>query len=99
MIIMVTATFSMDKFPEVLEVGKKRLEEPLPSFVKLLHSLAKADKDCGMRTYNIFEVENEKLADGYVTIAQRMEPYWKIEGYKYSVDIVTDGIAWIKERG
>ena len=99
MYVMVNATYPLDKYPETVELFKKNMGESLPSSVKLLHIFAKADEDCGMKSYAIYEVDDDKFTEGYIAIARSREPYWKIEGYKYSVDVVTDAIAFVKQRG
>lgn len=99
MYVIVTATNPLNKSQEVGEIFKKYLESPLPAFVKLLHVFLKPDKDYGSLTYFIYEVENARFSDGYNTIARTMMPFWQIEGYKYSIDKVTDGLAWIQQQG
>ena len=100
MYVMVTATYPLHKYPEVTELFKKGMEKPsLPSSLKLLNIFARADKDCGMKSYAIYEVEDKKFTEGYIAIARSREPYWKIEGYKYCVEVVTDAIAYIQQRG
>ena len=99
MYIMVTASCPMHKSQEVGEVFRKGMESPTPSFVKLHHVLVKTDEDCGMKSYAIFEVEDEKLSEGYSAIVRSSEPYGQIEGYKYSVDIMIDAIAFVQQPG
>jgi len=100
MYVMVTATYPLHKYPEVTELFKKGMEDPsLPLSVKLLNIFARADKDCGMKSYSIYEVDNEKFSEGYITIARSREPFWNVEGFKYSVEIVTDAVSYVQQRG
>ena len=99
MYVMVTSNYPMNKYPEAVEVFKKGIESPLPEYVEHLHTFARADVEKGMKSYAIYKVADEKLSEGYIAIARRMEPCWSIEGYTYSVEIVTDAVAYVQQRG
>ena len=82
--IMVTSTFPPYKSEEV---GKLFTSNSLPKtadFVKRINIFVLADGIT--KIYALYEVPNEKLFDGMVSIATRYAGYRAVEGFEYKIE-------------
>jgi hypothetical protein len=87
MFFMVTATYPPNKLGEVIQVFRKGLEEPLPSFLKRLHVLTPGGAgELGIKSYSIFEADKGKEYDALVELTRTMSRFNNIEGYRYQIE-------------
>jgi len=81
---MVTTTFPPDKATEVGKVFTSGKLPKVPDFLKRISIFIVTEGD--IKTYAIYECEDEKTHDGYKAIAERYTGYYGIEGWKYKIE-------------
>ena len=87
MFFMITTTYPPTKVGEVVQVFRKSLAEPLPSFLKRLHVLTPGGVgELGLKTYSIFEADMGKEHDALIELNRRIAWYNNIEGIGYQIE-------------
>jgi len=87
MFFMITTTYPPNKVGDAVQVFRKSLAEPLPSFLKRLHVLTPGGiGEPGIRTYSIFEADKGKEYDALAELNRRMAWYHNIEGIRYQIE-------------
>lgn len=65
-----------------------------PDFVKRIHQLIVSDYN--FKTYNIYEIPEEKLYQGMKAIGKRFSTYITVKGYKYKIEPLIEGTEAIQ---
>ena len=87
MFFMITTTYPPAKMGEAVQVFRKSLAEPLPSFLKRLHVLTPGGVgEPGIKTYSIFEADKGREYDALIELNRRMGWYNNIEGIGYQIE-------------
>lgn len=73
MFVMVTSTYPPDKGTEIGKAFIKNMETPLPSFVKF--TVYVCSTEIGIKGYVLYEIEDEKLAEGLREVVRRHVTY------------------------
>lgn len=82
--VMVTGRFPLSK---AVEIGKLFTTRKLPEvadFVKRINIFIIADEE--VKTYTLYEMPNDKLHDGIVSIGHRYAGFREIENFKYKIE-------------
>jgi hypothetical protein len=97
MTIMVISTYPPKKGPEVGKIFVQNLGKKLPPFLKRIE-VYNTGCDEGIRVYAIYEIQDDKVADGIREITARMVPFHEVEGYRWRSEILlkaTESLAMI----
>lgn len=90
MFVLYTMTVPPDKARELGEAFVKASREtPYPPFVKL--TLYACSDESGIKTYAIYEVKDEKAAEGLRVIENRYIQYQGIVGLRYKAETIRAG--------
>ncbi len=84
MYYMFTTKCPPHKAKEVLKIFSETKGPETPKYVKqhfLLSTLAK-----NIKSYALFEIDNDKVKEGLTYINEILAPYFEIEGYKVTVE-------------
>ena len=84
MFVMVISTYPHDKATEVGKAFIKNMENPLPSFVKFVVYVTSTE--LGIKGYVLYEIEDEKLAEGIREVVKRHVTYQNIVGYRWNIE-------------
>jgi hypothetical protein len=84
--IMGTAWYPPDKAPEVGKILVKSMATPM-KFIKSSHLYA-TSTEAGIKTVTIFQIENEKLADGLAEIVRLHNQYTSIPGFRFQIELM-----------
>ena len=84
--IMVTLKYPLHKADEVGQafIGKKVPE--VADFVKRINIWVVSEFD--NKIYALYEVPNEKMFDGYLSISTRYAGYRTVEGFKFKIEVL-----------
>jgi len=82
--IMVTSKIPPHKTEEVGQAFLGKKAPDIADFVKRVNIWVVADYET--KTYALYEVPNDKMWEGYLSIATRYAGYRMIEGYKYKIE-------------
>ena len=86
MFFLTTSTYPADKAYEVVAVFQKAAATPLPSFMKRLYVLNTAAGELGIKVVGLYEVADDKVADGWRELAKYFIQFYGIQGFRYSVE-------------
>jgi hypothetical protein len=87
MILMLRSIYPIDKAAEVTRVFVKSAIKKLPPFLKAL-GIYLGPSEKGIKAYSIYEVEDEKMADGLRELTKIMAAYSQVQGYKWWIEPV-----------
>jgi len=87
--VMVTVKYPPHITPKILDVYLSGKAAKYPDFVKRTHQLVAADYN--FKTYNLYEIPEEKLYQGIKAIGKRYSTYITVEGYKYKIETLIEG--------
>ena len=59
----------------------------LPPYIRKWQQLATADRE-GAKNYSIIYVDDDKIAQAQLWIVKVMSLYWKLEGFRYTLEPV-----------
>ena len=86
MVIIVKTTYPPESADEI---AKKYLEylaaNPPPEYMKMIGPFVNTERVSGVNVNTIFEVDNEKLADGLVYCGEMMISFRGVPGYTYTI--------------
>ena len=81
------------------DVGKRFLETaPLPEFMALKGPYVKGKKE-GIQVYEIYELDNSKIAEGLEFVTNRCVAYFGIPDYKYNINVYFEAVEALKMIG
>ncbi len=86
MFFLTTSTYPEDKSYEVVAVFQKATATPLPTFLKRLHVLTTAAGESGIKVVGLYEVADDKLADGFKELAKYFIQFYGVQGFRYSIE-------------
>ncbi len=86
MFIVSTSTYPPDKTTVIVEKFKKHAATPLPSYMKRTHVLTAAAGDSGSKVLAIYEVDDDKVADGIKELVKYLSNYFDVEGFRYTIE-------------
>ena len=87
--VMVTVKYPPHKTQEVLDVYLSGKAAKYPDFVKRIHQLIVSDYN--FKSYNLYEIPEDKLYQGIKAIGKRYSTYVAVEGYKYKIEPLIEG--------
>ena len=87
--VMVTVKYPPHKLQEILEVYLSGKAAKYPDFVKRIYQWVVSDYN--FKTYNIYEIPEEKLYQGLKAIGKRFSTYVTVKGYKYKIEPLVEG--------
>ena len=82
--IMVTSTFPPHKSEEVGKIFTTNVLPKTADFVKRINIFVLADEKT--KVYALYEIPNDKLFDGMVSIATRYAGYRAVEDFEYKIE-------------
>ena len=83
MFVMTTMTYPLDK---VTEVGKTFTKlPPRPPFINRV-GLYVISTELGIKAYGLYEIEDEKLAEGLRETVKRLSNYKDIVGFRFKIE-------------
>ena len=82
--IMVTSIYPPDKADEIGKAFVSKAVPEVADFVKRVNIWVVADFD--MKVYALYEVPNDKMWEGHLSIAARYAGYRIVEGFKYKIE-------------
>ena len=85
MFLVANVTYPASKQREMMGRFQKATALPLPSSLKRLYVLGTAG-DAGMKVLGIYEVADDKVADGAKELFEYYSQYWDVEGFKYTLE-------------
>lgn len=80
---MATTTYPPDKATEMLKIFTKL--PPRPSFIKRV-GLYTNSTELGIKAYGIYEIEDEKLAEGIREMVKRLSSYKDVVGCRFKIE-------------
>ncbi len=83
MFLVTNSTYPLHKATEI--AGRFTRSTPLPSFLKRVNMLTSAG-DSGTKVLGIYEVDDDKVADGIKELLKYYTQYFDVEGFKYTVE-------------
>lgn len=84
MFFMVTTTFPAEKAVEVGKAFTTGKLPQVPDFVQERNVFIVIEGD--IKTYSIYECEDDKVHEGYKAIVERFTGYYEIKGWKHKVE-------------
>lgn len=82
------------------DVGRRFLEiAPLPDYMTLKGPYIKGMKKDGIQVFEIFELDNSRVAEGLEFVTNRCVSYFGIPGYTYKVDVYFEAAEALKMIG
>ena len=69
---------------------ERMASNPPPDFLTMRGPYVKAETGVGIQSITIFEVEDNKLAEGMMFCLETMVSYIGIPGYTYTIDVRTE---------
>ncbi len=87
--VMVTVKYPPHKLQEILEVYLSGKAAKYPDFVKRIYQWVVSDYN--FKTYNVYEIPEEKLYQGMKAIGKRYSTYVAVKGYKYKIEPLIEG--------
>jgi hypothetical protein len=88
-IFLQIATFPPSKGSEVGKAGMKAMQMPQPDYVKTIGQWVTCAGELGTKFYNIYEVDKDKIEEGFKWIQSSSIPFESIEGMRTKVEILT----------
>jgi len=88
-IFLQIATFPPSKGPEVGKAGMKTMQTPQPDYVKTIGQWVTCAGELGTKFYSIYEVDKEKIEEGFKWIQSSSISFESIEGMRTKVEILT----------
>jgi len=88
-IFLQIATFPPSKGPEVGRAGMKAIQSPQPDFVKTIGQWVTCAGKHGTKFYSIYEIEKEKIEEGFKWIQSSTIAFESIEGMRTKLEILT----------
>jgi hypothetical protein len=95
--IMGTAWYPADKAPEAGKILVKAMATPM-KFIKSAH-LYGTSTEAGIKVVTIYQIENEKLADGFREIAKIYYQYCSIPGFRFQIEMMVTGVEALAMMG
>ena len=95
--IMGTSWYPMDKAPEVGKALTKAMATPM-KFIKSAH-LYGTSTEAGAKVVTIYQIENDKLADGLREVVKQFFPYTSIPGFKFQIEVMMTGVEALSIMG
>lgn len=89
MIILITVWYPGHKAKEVAEKFLKQAEKGNPKYVKKWLSFATSDGKNSMKGYHLVYIEKGHIDEGLENIHKLIAPYYKIEGYRTRIEILS----------
>jgi len=84
MFVMVTHTYPLDK---ATEVGKAFTKLPPRSpFIKRVGLYSILSTELGVKNYGLYEIEDEKLAEGLREMTKRLLNYKDVVGFGFKIE-------------
>ena len=81
------------------DVGKRFLEiAPVPDFMKLKGPYVKGRPD-GIQAFELYELDNSKLAEGLDYVTNRCVAYFGIPNYRYEINVFFEAVEALKMIG
>ena len=88
MIIVVSSYYPPEQAKEMVKRYAQQVKtNPEPSYLKLIGPYAKSDADKGIVVMTLYEVANERLAEGLLWAGQAMAAYIGVPGFTYTVRV------------
>ena len=87
--VMVTVKYPPHITQEILDVYLSGKAAKYPDFVKRIYQWVVSDYN--IKTYNIYEIPEEKLFQGLKAIGKRYSTYVTVKGYKYKIEPLIEG--------
>jgi len=84
---MIVSTYPPNKGTEVGKAFIQGAAKKVPPFMKRIE-VYNTSCDEGIRAYAIWEIQDEKAADGIRELTNRMVPYTQIEGYRWRLELL-----------
>ncbi len=81
---MVTFTYPPNKVKEVGQTFLSKRDVKLPNYIKPSGVYIVMDKD--IKSYVIYEVEDNRSHEGFIAIVNRFTEYFDIEGSKFKIE-------------
>ncbi|MBY8981409.1 MAG: hypothetical protein KGD57_00540 [Candidatus Lokiarchaeota archaeon] len=81
---MVTFTYPPNKAKEIGQTFLSKKNIKLPDYIKQVNVFVVMDND--VKSYIIYEVENDKTHNALIAIANRFTDYFDIEGSKFKIE-------------
>ena len=81
---MVTFTYPPNKVKEIGQTFLSKKNIKLPEYIKQVNVFVVMD--CDIKSYIIYEVENDKTHEAFIAIANRFTEYFCIEGSKFKIE-------------
>jgi hypothetical protein len=88
MFIVATATYPPDKATQITKKFLKGAEKPLPSFIKPGHILTAPAGKLGIKVLVIYDIDDAKFKEGVKEIAKRYVPFYDVEGFRYTFEVM-----------
>jgi len=85
MFIVTNSTYPLKSNREVAATFQKALETPLPPYIKRVNGLTTAG-ELGIKILGIYEVDDDKLADGIRELTKYYALFYDIEGFRYTLE-------------
>ena len=101
MLIMVITTVPQNKAIELGKAFLKAVEKPPPPYLKS-RGVYVTYADEGYKNYNIVEIDDKHVSEGFTELTRRLVPFDDIEGLKTKIEIlgsVRSGIEMQMELG
>jgi hypothetical protein len=81
------------------DVGKRFLETaPVPDFMTLKGPYVKGMKE-GIQAYELYELDNSKIAQGLDFVTNRCVAYFGIPNYRYNINVYFEAVEALKMIG
>ena len=98
---MTTSTYPLTKANQVTAKFQKAAAVPLPSFLKRLYTLSTAGGE-GIKVVGIYQVEDDKVAEGIKELTRYFVEFHDIEGFKYILETMLtaqEAIPLLRRQG
>ena len=86
MFIISTSTYPPSKNRDMIERFQKAVAVAMPSFVKRHYVFTSAGGEPGIKVVGIYEVSDDKVADGMKELLRYFQNFYDVEGYRYSME-------------
>ena len=81
------------------DVGKRFLEiDPVPDFMTLKGPYVKGRPD-GIQAFELYELDNSKIAEGLDYVTNRCVAYFGIPNYRYEINVFFEAAEALKMIG
>jgi len=94
---MMVAKYPPHKLNELMKVYMSTDKPAYPDFLKKVEHWAAQITDDRLKSYAVYECPDDKIVESMAALAKRYNFYASVEGYTYTMELLTEADAAIKE--